>query len=337
MQQNLLAERKKKYFLENSNYISQSTLKKYQFPYLPKNPNFQPSDLYHEEKDYSLEGTLADEILCGGNIDEYYVLNKNPSKEVKSICHFVHDNLVIGNNHEVIRLIISSPDFDKFDNRIKDKKKKLKMIIEQGKEYFECLQRKEIPISEDSWKTATNVAESMKRAFGDKWFQYDTYNQVAIYLEIPRNGHIIKVKALLDKVVIKNNKVYIIDIKTTGKSTLDFPRAVVDYGYDIQGVWYTMLFQMMMHTDIIQPDEQTEELRQRVLNENLDYDTEFTFLVESTKNQGFPLEYCMDNDKLTETFENKLQPLINNYIWSLENPDSIYNKEYTANGFKINL
>jgi len=294
-------------------------------------------DLYHEEKDYSLEGTLADEILCGGSIDEYYVLNKSVSKEVKSICHFVKDNLVFGNNHEIIRLIIGSPDFDKFDNRIKDKKKKLKAITEQGKEYFECLQRKEIPISKDSWQTACNVAESMKKAFGDKWFSYDTYNQVAIYIDVIKNGHTIKVKGLLDKVVIKNGKVYKIDIKTTGKSTLDFPKAVVDYGYDIQGVWYTFLIDWMVYLNEIQPDPQTEELRQRIINEKLEIAEEFTFLVESTKNQGFPLEYCMDKAKLQETFDTKLTTLIENYIWSLENPDSIYNKQYTNNGFKINL
>lgn len=280
---------------------------------------------------------MADEILCGGSIDEYYVLNKSVSKEVKSICHFVKDNLVIGNNHEIIRLIIGSPDFDKFDNRIKDKKKKLKMIIEQGREYFECLQRNEIPISKDSWQTACNVAESMKKAFGNKWFQYDTYNQVAIYIEVTFKSIKIKIKGLLDKVVIKNKKVYVIDIKTTGKSTLDFPKAVNDYGYDIQGIWYLLLMNWLKTSDQIQPDEQSEELRQRMINEDLETAQEFTFLVESTKNQGFPLEYCMDNAKLDETFETKLKPLIENYIWSLENPDSIYNKNYTLNGFKINL
>lgn len=135
---------------------------------------------------------------------------------------------------------------------------RLNKIIELGSEYFEFLKRssKEIVLSSEEHAKILSCASSVRTDRFAKTLMLDSelnpdsegMNEIEIYFNIENSKNStehIPCKAKVDRIILnhKTKTFALIDLKTTGKSVLDFPKAFFDYDYDRQIAFYAKAVQ----------------------------------------------------------------------------------------------
>lgn len=125
-------------------------------------------------------------------------------------------------------------------------------VLEQGTEYFEFLKRctKEIVLTPEEHSKILSCAASVRTDRFAKELMLDEFleegetadNELELYFDSVIGGTMLRMKAKLDRVIYNHKKktYRIIDLKTTGKSVLDFPKTFFDFDYDRQIAFYTL-------------------------------------------------------------------------------------------------
>ena len=342
----------------NDSRLSQSKLKLL----LGNNPNLfntvaEPK-LYFEEKKYFLIGDGVDCQLTRPiteYAEKFHVSNveNKPSDTIKSIVNQVFDetkrlNILIenvGDMRNYFPYIIDACNDHNYQSNWKEETRISKIL--EAHEYWEDLKAGEgktiLSAEEDS--LISQIVMSIKtndvtRPYFEGGYDVEILYQVPIFFTISE----VDCKGLLDMIRINHitKTIEPIDIKTLGDNTLNFPKALRQRRYDIQGAFYT------------------EGLRQTYPGYTI---LPFKFIVESTTNPGTPLVYTMDTqlletgkygrsgiklkgisqDSLMQVYYGRIEnikgylQLIEEYKWYLENGFDRHIKIVNAQGeFTVN-
>lgn len=129
----------------------------------------------------------------------------------------------------------------KFESDFVRKPNNIKYTNKEGRDWKAAQKGKTI-LSNDGyhreWDCVIGMSESLRQL---EWFDgtqpdYRKYNEVSIYWDADD----IPCKARLDRVVVTDDAVHVIDLKTTDSVSTDkFQSKLVDLGYDFQAGWYT--------------------------------------------------------------------------------------------------
>lgn len=160
----------------------------------------------------------------------------------------------------------------------------------------------------------------------------EVFYQFPIIWEYKSDDRTIHCKSLLDIMLIDHNekKIYPIDLKTTGKSVLAFPKSFIEWKYYLQASFYT---------------DAVIYLRDKIYPELSDYSVElFKFVVISSKNPMKPLSFQITPENLkagkfggilknSEEYKKGYLELIDDMNWHIDNDKYQYPKEvYDNNG-----
>lgn len=252
------------------------------------------SKLYFEEKESLLIGSLVDCFITHTEEDFeklYYVssLVSKPTDSMKSIITWVFDRslelvedleewfkMELKDFPELILQAFTEHAYQerwttstKIDNTVK------------FSEYFNELKnaRGKTVLSLEEYTLAKQIQESLNSLkILNAPEDFEVYYQLPIYFMYKNK----KSKALLDILIVdkKNKSLWVIDIKTTARGTLDFPFAVSKYRYDIQISYYLKAV--------------------KSIEEYTDYKMDCMFVVESTTHLGNPLVFLCTEDLLKE-------------------------------------
>lgn len=300
-----------------SSRLNQSTLKDLEFGL----ENFKEKQKGQEENkttpSHFLFGGAADLLLTGTEEDfnkTYYVLSSDsiPSDTIKTVLEELYD-MVKGRN-------IVNPDLEMHRNELStlptllnwyaNRKIETKVagVIKDGSDYFKALvesEGKEVLSSElkaevDNYveviKNHPRTAPYFNMEVISEDVNVDYYFQFIIYFDVVINGTRIPCKAMLDLLkAYKNDNGEVIalepiDLKSTSKNLIDFPREIKRWRYDIQGAFYTDA--LLDPTAIFIGNENNLKLGEH---------TElypFKFIVESSINPKNPAIFIMDESLL---------------------------------------
>lgn len=117
----------------------------------------------------------------------------------------------------------------------------IKYTTKEGKEWRDSQGKKTILVNDGydrQWDSVIGMTESLRALewFDPKQKDYRKYNEVSFYWE--DDG--IKCKARLDRILVTDDEVHVIDLKTTDSISVDkFQSKAVDLGYDFQAGWYS--------------------------------------------------------------------------------------------------
>ena len=116
----------------------------------------------------------------------------------------------------------------------------IKLTSKEGRDWKEANKKKTI-LSNDGmyrqWDCVMGMSERLREL---EWFNpdqedYRKYNEVSIYWDYDD----IRCKARLDRVLVLEDEVIVVDLKTTDSVNVDkFQSKLVDLGYDFQAGWY---------------------------------------------------------------------------------------------------
>lgn len=217
---------------------------------------------------------------------------------------------------------------------------RINKIIEIGSEYFQELidsygktiitldLYEKIKLTADSLKNNPRTSKYFKPIVSENPdTRFVTAFQFPVYFTIEG----IECKALLDMLIVeicnKTNKVVSlepIDIKTMSGFTIDFPKSVKSFRYDIQAAWYT--FAISVKTAVF-PNKFPE------LSDEVDIKP-FKFIVESSTNPGKPLIFIVSPNLLKTGFFGQMNPTTGKKIYKgFEDLLSIY-KYHSENGWE---
>ena len=342
----------------NDSRLSQSKLKLL----LGNNPNLfntvaEPK-LYFEEKKYFLIGDGVDCQLTRPiteYAEKFHVSNveNKPSDTIKSIVNQVFDetkrlNILIenvGDMRNYFPYIIDACNDHNYQSNWKEETRISKIL--EAHEYWEDLKAGEgktiLSAEEDS--LISQIVMSIKTNDVTRpYFEHKEGEEIMYQVPIFFTINEVDCKGLLDMIIINHTTKVIepIDIKTLGDNTMNFPKALRQRRYDIQGAFYT------------------EGLRQTYPGYTI---LPFKFIVESTTNPGTPLVYTMDTqlletgkygrsgiklkgisqDSLMQVYYGRIEnikgylQLIEEYKWYLENGFDRHIKIVNAQGeFTVN-
>lgn len=116
----------------------------------------------------------------------------------------------------------------------------IKFTNKEGKDWKEANKKKTILTNEGKdrqWDSIMGMSDALRRL---DWFSpdqkdYRKYNEVSIYWDHDD----IRCKARLDRVLVLEDEVIVVDLKTTDSVNVDkFQGKLVDLGYDFQAGWY---------------------------------------------------------------------------------------------------
>ncbi len=130
---------------------------------------------------------------------------------------------------------------DKFNADFIKKPSNIKYTNKEGREWKDGQKGKTV-LSNDGyhreWDSVQGMSESLRQLdwFNPEQDYYRKYNEVSIYWM----DQGIPCKARLDRVIVTDTHVHVIDLKTTDSVSTDkFQSKLVDLGYDFQAGWYT--------------------------------------------------------------------------------------------------
>lgn len=128
-----------------------------------------------------------------------------------------------------------------FETNFIKKPENIKYTTKEGREWKDSQGSKTILVNDGidhQWDCVMGMTETLRKM---PWFDpsqkdYRKYNEVSIYWE--EMG--IACKARLDRVLVTDDEVHVIDLKTTDSISVDkFQSKAVDLGYDFQAGWYS--------------------------------------------------------------------------------------------------
>lgn len=117
----------------------------------------------------------------------------------------------------------------------------IKYTTKEGREWRDSQGRKTILANDGNdraWDSVIGMTDALRQM---EWFNpdqpdYRKYNEVSFYWR--EQG--LPCKARLDRIIVTDDEVHVIDLKTTDSISVDkFQSKVVDLGYDFQAGWYS--------------------------------------------------------------------------------------------------
>jgi hypothetical protein len=237
-----------------------------------------------------IEGSLLHCLLLEQDkFDEKFILlpGKIPTDSNKAIIdgvfynHYLQqedDNLELSDfPDQVLEALVS---VNLYQSLKTDEQRLEKIMIENNKEYFEFLKKKEgKAVIDDS--TLTKVKESVEYIKANKLctellqLNKPEISSSELPLKIELDSFPFGLKGIVDNVVIdkESKTIFINDIKTTGKSIQHFPESIDYYRYDLQAAIYYLLVRNCL---LLQEDE--------------GWKIAFTFIVIDKFNQVYPFQ-----------------------------------------------
>lgn len=300
-------EEVQKYF-DDKEYLNQSSLKNLLKGY----ENFMAKlNMDLSKKEFIIIGKAVDALLTAGSEDfekEFYISlhDDSISEAVEEILELVLKLIEESEPSitDIGTLEANSPFVEKALNVIPWNKgwkpeTRIKKIIEAGRLRFEAMKnsRGKIVLSKSQYTLVTTIVNSLKTNFRTAQY-FDTNNKeenIILAYQYPIYGELegVKCKGLLDLAVIflkegKVKKIIPVDLKTSHENTIDFPKAMKSFRYDIQAAWYTDL--------LLSPGTKHPEW---VPEFHEDFEVaNFQFIVESTTTPGIPLIFQLDDSAL---------------------------------------
>lgn len=313
-------------------YINQSLLKQYENHYVPQEQSDESKRYAEYEAEYTVIGNIVDAIMsCMDPRDKYVPISKEPSAIVKSIMTYLWDNQL----DLIEENVQSCPEEAEFDKRIKDTAKRFAAITEQGREFYEALSSGRIPVAQELFDTAEQICMNFHSKASTNQFLDDGADiHQAIVVGNFEIGDVNygQCKCMIDRLKFdkRTNMFTVVDIKTTGDSTLSFGNKIKRFGYDFQMAFYSkMVYQNIMLDmwNIEQPDPRMEKLRQMFKEQTKGYmDTTAYLLAESTTKPGYPLAFGIDWDN--KDLNDRINNAFVNYRYAKDNPTEIYTKSF---------
>jgi len=316
----------------NLPYINQSLLKQYENQYVPQEQSDESKRYAEYEAEYTVIGNIVDAIMsCMDPRDKYVPISKEPSAIVKSIMTYLWNNRL----DLIEENVQSCPEEAEFDKRIKDTAKRFAAITEQGREFYEALSSGKIPVAQELFDTAEQICMNFHSKASTNQFLddgADIHQAIVVGNLVINNSTYGQCKCMIDRLKFdkRTNMFTVVDIKTTGDSTLSFQNKIKRFGYDFQMAFYCkMILQNIIwdEWDIVQPDPRMEKLRQMFKKQRrADIDCFAYLLAESTTKPGYPLAFGIDwgtNELLT-----RIHTAFVNYRYAKENPAEIYTKSF---------
>jgi hypothetical protein len=130
---------------------------------------------------------------------------------------------------------------DAFEANFVRKPDNIKYTTKEGRDWRDSQGRKTILVNDGKdrqWDSVVGMTDALRQL---DWFDpsqedYRKYNEVSIYWQ----EYGIPCKARLDRVVVTDDEVIVLDLKTTDSVSFEkFQTKMVDLGYDFQAAWYT--------------------------------------------------------------------------------------------------
>lgn len=130
---------------------------------------------------------------------------------------------------------------DTFAANFVKKPDNIKYTTKEGRDWREAQGKKTILVNDGKdrqWDSVVGMTDALRSL---DWFNpdqedYRKYNEVSIYWK--EDG--IPCKARLDRVLVHEDEVVVLDLKTTDSVSVDkFQGKMVDLGYDFQASWYS--------------------------------------------------------------------------------------------------
>lgn len=128
-----------------------------------------------------------------------------------------------------------------FESSFIVKPEHIKYTTKEGREWRDAQKNKTILVNDGidkQWDSVIGMTEALREL---EWFNpdqpdYRKYNEVSFYW----NEYGIPCKARLDRIIIKEDEVHVIDLKTTDSISVEkFQSKALDLGYDFQAGWYS--------------------------------------------------------------------------------------------------
>jgi exodeoxyribonuclease VIII len=128
-----------------------------------------------------------------------------------------------------------------FESNFVLKPDSVKYTTKEGREWRDSQKNKTILVNDGfdrQWDSVIGMTESLRQM---EWFDpsqkdYRKYNETSFYWD--EDG--ISCKARLDRIIVTDDEVHVIDLKTTDSISVEkFQSKVVDLGYDFQAGWYS--------------------------------------------------------------------------------------------------
>jgi hypothetical protein len=187
-----------------------------------------------------------------------------------------------------------------------DKQRLEKIITEESKTYFEFLKNKENRdiIDGETLRRCNEAVDALRNnsvvsnlmgLIKHEMENIDIFNEIEIKTEL--DNYPFGIKGVLDniKVDYDNKTVYINDLKTTGKTILEFPESVEYFNYWAQSALYLRLIRDSFK------DLLTE-----------DWNIIFHFIVIDKYNQVYPFRVSLDS---MAQWQEKLDTKLNEFNW----------------------
>lgn len=263
-------------YFQIADRYSQSRLKKiliHPRAFLSKNNLIESEDKIHFVIGSAVDCLLTERELFN---DLFYIsTNRTPTGQTKLFLDTYHKN---GGDVEAAFTAVGSKvrEVDWF---------KAKLDEDESKLYLEALKSNKSIVDSKTHEIITQIVESISTFPPYKALVTKTPDtQIITQLEVMWEYQGVPMKSKLDVVVIdfKNKKIYPIDIKTTGDSSSAFQYAFWKRRYDFQAVSYTLALRSWM-----EHPENMSQLKGFSVEP-------FRFVVESSKYQGSPLMFVMD-------------------------------------------
>ena len=251
-----------------------------------------------EETTYFVKGSAVDCLITEpGTFNDKFALIKTtrPSGMMGDLCKLMHDYMQVNNDGLPVEALFNVA-FKKVGFKLKEETVWKKYNTPEMQSYTNFLQNSigKSVITEYEYEQALDVVSMLQNSEHTRFYMKDcssnTMLDVYDQLRVDFVYNDIKCKGFLDRVIVDHHSKTIqpIDLKTTGKSVLEFRNSFMKFGYFRQGAFYQTGMKAWQHT---QPELKDYELKN------------FLFIVAEMECMHLPIIYRMsDNDLKVSEF-----------------------------------
>lgn len=245
-------------FYSKKIYLSYSALSKMMY-----SPSLYYRHYVLQQREERLENYLIDGkvihclLLEDGSFDKQFILMPDslPGDSIRKVVDKVYDlvkegpGLLENYNEEILEIL---KEINLHQSLKTDEQRIVKIVTEESKSYFEFLKIKNDKILLDSitlqrCSEAVDAVKNNSKActllgiFKHEMDKIDIFNEIPLEMELKE--HVFGLKGILDniKVDYDTKKVFVNDLKTTGKTITDFEETVNYYNYWAQAAVYMRL------------------------------------------------------------------------------------------------
>ena len=221
-----------------------------------------------EEKFIILPGKIptdSNKNLIDGIFNNNYLQQEDDSLELSDFSDQILEALVAVNLYQSLKT---------------DEQRLEKILIENNKEYFEFLKKRQgksviDDVTLSKVKDSVEYIKANKVCAGLLQLSKPEISNSELPLQINLDAFPFGLKGIIDNIVIdkESKTVFINDIKTTGKSLQHFPETIDYYRYDLQAAIYYLL-----------------ALNSLIPENNKNWKITFTFIVIDKFNQVYPFQ-----------------------------------------------